>query len=923
MTTHGRCFALGSLAALALTAPVAAQTSSGRIVGRVLDAETGEALAGAQIVVAGTQVGALSGVDGRYLMVSVPAGTHSLQVTYIGHGSKTVEGVLVPAGETVVQDISLASSAIEVAGITVSAARERGTVTAALDEQRTAVGVMSSTTADQIAKSPDSDAAQAVKRVSGVTVQDGKYVFVRGLGERYTTTSLNGARVPSPEPEKKVVPLDLFPSSLLESITTAKTFTPDQPGDFSGAEVNLRTRSFPAQRMAQLSVTGGFNSLATGKSILVPPTTGGEWLAMAAHDRALPTRLTNVTDFTTLSQADINGLIRALPQDWIYQNGNGAPNVSGGLSFGGDDPVLGRRVGYIGSLTYSRSQEVHAGETRARAVPGDSLGTPVPYNTFIGSTGQSSVLWGGLLNLTTYLGINHKIHLNNTYDRSADNSAHVDWGTLEEFQQVDSVRRTQLSYVERTVRSNQIGGEHQLGEANKVSWSVTSSAVTRKQPDRSDLAYGYEFAPTGERLPLAWLGFIPEAAKRTSADLTENALDGRLDYALSLGGAAFKVGGAFRHTKRVSTTASYNLRALGLSAAARAATPEELFDGQYTEGNQAHITLEPNTAGGSYDARDDVSAGYAMAEIPLGSRIRVIGGARVERWKLDMNAEPLGRDVINITRSDDDVLPSLAVNAKITDGQTLRLSATQTLSRPEYREMAPISYRDMVGEREVFGDSSLVRTKVQNYDARWEWYPSLDELVSVAFFAKHFDNPIEQIDVATSGVSQLSFINAESAFNYGVEVELRKGLGFLAGGLQPLGVFSNVTLMKSRINTSNSTLSALTNDERPMVGQAPYVVNAGLTYASASGTTSATLLYNVVGHRISTAAVQPITVDTYEQAREQLDLSLRFGIRAGMTGKLDATNLLDSPYEELQGDVVRYRYTLGRSVGFGVSWNMR
>ena len=923
MRTRARSLLLDVMAALLLAVPAAAQTGTGTVVGRVVDAETGEALPGAQVVVVGTQRGALAGVGGRFLVLKVPAGTHALQVTYIGHATKTVEGIAVPVNGSVVQNISLASSAISVEGITVSAARERGTVTAALNAQRTAVGVISGTTEDQITKSPDSDAAQAVKRVSGVTVQDGKYVFVRGLGERYTTTSLNGARVPSPEPEKKEVPLDLFPSNLLESITTSKTFTPDQPGDFSGAEVNLKTRSFPAQRVVHLSLSSGYNSLVTGKDILAPPTAGGEWLAMAAANRSLPTQLTNVTDFTTLTQSDINGIIRTMPNDWDFRNASGAPNVSGSLSFGGEDPLLGHRIGYIGSLTYSRSQELHYGEIRARAVPGDSLGTPKPYNTFVGSTGQNSVLWGGLLNLSTYIGRNHKIRFDNTYDRSADNSAHLDWGTLEEFQQVDSVRRTQLSYVERTVRSDQLSGEHQLGEKNRVTWSVTSSGVTRKQPDRSDLAYGYEFAPTGERLPLAWLGFIPEAAKRTSADLKENAFSGDLDYALTLGDATIKVGGAYRHTKRDARTASYNLRALGLNAAQRAATPDQLFDGQYTEGDQANITLEPNAAGGSYDATDNVSAGYAMAEVPVGSRIRIVGGARLERWKLDMNVEPVDRGAINITRNNDDVLPSLAVNVKLSENQTLRLSATQTLSRPEYREMAPISYRDMVGEREVFGDSSLVRTRVQNYDARWEWYPSLNEVLSIALFAKHFDTPIEQIDVATSGVSQLSYLNAEGAFNYGVELELRKGLGFLGEGLEPFGLFSNVTLMKSRINISNSTLSALTNDKRPMVGQAPYVVNAGLAYTSPSGGTSATVLYNVVGKRISTAAVQPIKVDTYEQPRQQLDLSLRFAIRDGVSGKLDATNLLDSPYEELQGDVVRYRYTLGRSFGFGLSWNLR
>lgn len=908
------------------TAQRAPQPATGTIVGRIVDAGTGQPLVGAQVTAVGTGIGATTNMDGRYALARVPSGPRSIQVLFIGYSDKTVENVIVPAGATASQDVAMTSSAISLAAITVSATRERGTVSAALNEQRNAVGVVSATTAAQIARSPDSDAAQAVQRVSGVSVRDGKYVFVRGLGERYTTTSLNGARVPSPEPEKKVVPLDLFPSNLLEAITTSKTFTPDQAGDFSGAQVNLRTRSFPSRRMVQFSASGGYSAEATGRTLQMPTTLGGEWFALAAGGRALPADLTGRSDFTTLTQPEINGIIRSMPKGWLAESGSGAPNASASVSVGGEDEVLGRRLGYIGSLSYSRSTDLKQDEERARAVAGDAAGTPVPYNRFSGSTATGSVLWGGLLNFSTYLGQGSRIELNNTYDRTADNEAHEDWGTLEEFQQVQLVRRTSLRYVERTVRSNQLRGEHLLGQANRLSWSVASSAVSRNEPDRADLVYGHEEGLSGERLPLAWLGFIPEAAKRTTSLLNEGVWSVDADYLASFGPAdqamTLRIGGAWRATDRDATSASYNLRAIGLDAAARAASPRELFHGQYTEGDARRITIEPNSSGGTYSAQDHVTAGFAMAEVPLGGRVRVIGGARVEQWNLDMEVEPTSRALINIARSNTDVLPSLAVNVKLRDDQTLRLSASQTLARPEYRELAPVSYRDMLGEREVFGDSSLVRTLVQNYDMRWEWYPDLDEAVSIGFFAKRFRNPIEPIDVATSGASQLSFINAESAVNYGAEVEVRKGLGLPGSTYDPFVVFANVTLMHSRINTSNSTLSALTNDERPMVGQAPYVVNTGVSYANESGSTSATLLYNVVGRRITSAAVTPITVDTYEEPRHLLDFSVRFPLLSGIKGKLDARNLLDSPHEERQGDVIRYRYRTGRSLSFGLTWSL-
>ena len=225
---------------------------------------------------------------GRYALVGVPAGSQSVTVRMIGYRSKTVSDVVVQAGGATQLDVTLDAAVVELEGIVVSAEVERGSVSRALDEQRTATQIVSAISAEQIRHSPDGDAGQAVQRISGVTVQDGKYVFVRGLGERYTTTSLNNVRIPSPEPERKVVPLDLFPSGLLQSIVTSKTFTPEQPGDLSGAQVDLRTREFPTSRVLSLSLSTGVNDAVTFRPVLAAPRVGAEWWGFAGRDRALP-----------------------------------------------------------------------------------------------------------------------------------------------------------------------------------------------------------------------------------------------------------------------------------------------------------------------------------------------------------------------------------------------------------------------------------------------------------------------------------------------------------------------------------------------------------------------------------------------------------------------------------------------------------
>ncbi|MGH7497614.1 MAG: TonB-dependent receptor, partial [Gemmatimonadales bacterium] len=300
------CLAL-LLSSLTFTA-LFAQTT-GRIVGRVVEAEQGAPIAGAQVELVEGTAHAVSALDGRYTLAGVPAGPVSVRVRMIGFTPKTVTGVIVPPGGTVAQDVSLSGEAVQLAEISVSAEAERGTVNRALDEQRNAGNIINAVTAEQIAKSPDSDAGQAVQRVSGVTVQEGKYVLVRGLGERYTTTSLDGARIPSPEPERRVVPLDLFPSSLLEGITTSKTFTPEQPGDFSGAQVNLKTREFPLGRVITFSASAGLNDAATGKGVVKAPSVGGEWLGFGGGARQLPAGVRAAGDLAGVNQDQQNALI--------------------------------------------------------------------------------------------------------------------------------------------------------------------------------------------------------------------------------------------------------------------------------------------------------------------------------------------------------------------------------------------------------------------------------------------------------------------------------------------------------------------------------------------------------------------------------------------------------------------------------------
>jgi outer membrane receptor protein involved in Fe transport len=916
--------ALFGASASAQQQPPATSTQTGRVVGRVVDAATGTGIPDAGVQVVGTLIGVQSGVDGRFTLNTVPAGTVTIQVRRLGFWAKQITGLMLEAGHTLQQDVSLASAATEIAATVVSATAERGTVNEALDQQRVSVGVVNSITAEQITKSPDGDAAQALKRVSGVTVQDGKYPFMRGLGERYTTSSLNGTRVPSPEPEKRVVPLDMFPAGLLQTITASKTFSPDLQGDFSGALIDIKTKEFPASRTGALVLGSGYAYGATGANLLSATSVGGEGFGMVNHKRDLPTLVRNLGNAQNLNlqQPDINRLVGSFRNSWTPKAGTGTPLVNGSASFGGNDPLLfGHRIGYLVSGSISSGTDVKDGQVRALADRGNVAGSTVEIDRFEGKTTSHGVLWGGLTNLSTMLGQRSRVFFNGLFNRSADNDARVETGrfTSEDIR----VKITRMQYVQRGIYSGQLGGEHQIGESQRIDWSATSSGVRRFEPDRSELVQVFERdTPNGEE-KLRWQNGGSGGSVRTFGDLNENNHEYSAKYQIGVGPAnartTIKVGGLYRTTGRDAQSLSFAIggNPQSITNAIRELSPEQIFDGRYASPTSTLFSFGTLSQGGSYTAHDKLTAGFAMAEIPLGQRVRMVGGARYESDRLDVDAASTLGSPVFTHKVWNDLLPSLAVNIKLTETQQLRLSGSRTLARPEYRELSPIISRDIIGGENVRGDETLNRTNVTNADLRWEMYPSSGEIVSIALFAKKFTNPIERVyGSGSGGTSFVFFTNAKGADNYGVELEARKDLGGYAAALTPFTVFTNVTVMNSKIRLYEGTQAAATNLSRRMVGQAPYVVNAGLSYSSSNGASIATLLFNRVGERITAAGSSPLP-DVVDQPRNVLDLSFRRTMTQLVTLRLDMKNLLDSPYDVVQGTVTREFYHAGRTVNFG------
>ena len=909
---------LAFLLTLMLVPAALAAQQTGRIVGRIVESGQGAPIAGAQVQVTGTDIHTVSAIDGRYTLQNVPVGSVSLTARMLGFAPKTVTGLVVTSKDVVEQNISLASSVVQLEEVAVSAEAEKGSINAAYDTQKNAINVVNSLSAEQIEKSPDADAGAAVQRVSGVSVEDGKYVIVRGLGERYTTTALNGATIPSAETDRKVVPLDLFPTELLEGITTSKTFTPDQPGDFSGARVDLKTKEFPAGRQINIGVSAGFNTAVTGQNIAKAPTVSGDWFGNGASQRALPANVAAAGDLQGTNQAQLNSLMASFRNVWSPNDGTG--NGAGGFnaSIGGEDPLFHHMFGYLASFSYGYAQEVRSDQVKGMVKLGPETGTALALNQYSGQSSVGSVLWGGMVNLSTRIGSGTKLAFNNTLTRGADNSAENLSGLNEEYATDFAFAR--LTYIQRSVRTNQLLGNHLIGPRNYVTWQIATSGINRDEPDRSDIGYLARPGTDGSLEPYQWFGQT-RFATLTWSQLNQTSWDMGANWQHSFGSLnrpwIVKAGGGWRTASRDVDVRAYDMVNQGLGTEQLQQQPEDIF----SQGNinASSFFMQANANGGRYNASEDIYAGYVQMEFPLSRRLQFVGGARLEAWNLDVASVTTSGEVVDANPSKTDILPSLALNYVLTPDQNLRFAATQTVSRPEYRELSPISFFEQVGFAVTQGNPALNRALIQNVDLRWEWFPRGGEILSAGVFYKHFITPIEKVYIAAAGANVLSYVNADAADNYGLELEARKNLDFIGKGLRAFTAYTNVTLMKSSITVGNDSISALTNPVRPMVGQSPYIVNAGLLFAK--GAWAASLLYNVQGQRILEAGTGGIP-DAYEKPRSMIDATVQVPILRNLMAKFEARNLLDAKYLLDQGGVVRQSYLSGRIFGVSFKWDV-
>lgn len=888
-----------------LSKPPAA--GKGAIVGVVTDTQLHESVIEAQVAIVGGSARTFTDLEGRFRL-ELPPGTYDVRLSYELYRPTRVAQVVVKAGEVTRIDVSLAPDESSVETVEIVSQVDQASVEGQTWERRRSAAVGDGVGRAEIARTPDRNAAEAARRVVGANVVGGRFVYVRGLGERYTNASLNGSPLPSPEPDRNTVPLDLFPALVIDSITISKTFTPDQPADFAGGSVKILTRKFPEQPLLQLSLNAGLNTATSFRQGLDYQGSSTDWLGFDGGLRQLPEQVPD----EKLSRQDAERLGPQLSSRMSTRRRRVPPSHGGSLVLG-DAWKLGaeRKLGALLALSYGRSYQVIRDERlRVYRLPSAGSEELFPRVDYRAERGIEAVRWGAFASLSYEASPHHRFSVNGLHSQSADDTASEIEGFAESSGR-SPVHLTRLSYASRALDFGQVKGEHELPAlANaRLDWFAALSHATRDEPDTRSNLY---FRPLESAEP-AWIWQAgAQSGSHFFAQQNELSRAGGVDWTQPLSrqpdAPKLKLGGAISSRERAFSARRFELgRGRSLSPAERALfscsgvtfssdCSDKLFRSSHVG---TILTIDEKTReNDAYDAGLDVYAGYLLLDAEVLSGLRAVAGARLEATRQDIRSfnpfapeEAIAGEIAQL-----DVLPALSLVYGVSKQANTRLAISKTLARPQLRELAPFVFNPYFGGLPTQGNPQLRLTRVTNADLRFEYFPTLREVLAFSFFYKRFEHPIEEV-LRTRGEAYVTYDNAPSADLFGVELEARQNLERLTPALKHLTALANLTWVESRVKLD--TLGINTNASRPLSNQAPYVVNLALDYSRPETRTQARISYNVSGARLVMVGSEGLQ-DTYEQPRHLLDLTIAQGIGQHFELKANAQNLLDAQVKTTQ-----------------------
>ncbi|MCX6318812.1 MAG: TonB-dependent receptor [Bacteroidetes bacterium] len=878
---------------------------SGKITGKVVDGGTGQPLAGATLFLIEKSKTDIADQGGRFSFGKLTAGSYSVKCSYTGYNEKTVDEVIVKDNDITEITISLdIKKALDAVVLQSKRSARVETVASLLQVQKNYAGVSDGITSETIKKTPDRIISDVLKRVSGASIQDDRFAIIRGLNDRYNAAFINGAPLPSTESDRKAFAFDIFPSSILDNLVIYKTATPDKSGEFAGGIIDITTKSILPKSFTSLTFGGSYNSIITGNTRYYSENKGKkDWIGIDDGTRAMPSGLPSPAELKSLS-ADKRAELAKLfgNYKWGIMNRVAGPNYNIQLSKGFNIERKQKEfIGALFSLNYNHSYTLNEGERNSydfdlTAPAGSQLNQKARYrdsvyndeivlailgNFSIKINNRNSLSWKNNLSINTD---NKLIRRIGAPDFTADSTIFIK----------ENVRW----YTSNKIYSSQLSGEHTVGKKKtKINWLAAYSNVDRKIPNLSRTSYtgtypdvNSVFANFSSGPPLQTVG----SGTMFFADSKENIKSIKAELSqpytfLKNAQNSFKIGAGYQirerdFTSRVLGFAPYNGGAVNFDFSLFNLSEDQIFLPQHLglmkNGKGGFLLNDGTLSNSDYSASSGLTNAFIMNDQRFLKKFRLIYGVRLERFNQKLNSVKNLRDTVSLNSVISDYLPSVNFVYAATPKMNLRLSYSQTINRPEFRELAPFLFYDYVTSYTYEGQESLKRAKISNYDFRYEFFPGKAQVFSASAFYKEFDNPIEIVTIPNTS-SQTIYINSKSAKIYGVEAEFRTLLSTLFGikregsFLSRFTMSANAAYIKSKVILGE--LFSFSPDQlvtdRALQGQSPYLVNGSMAYSDERTGFSTTLSVNRVGDRILVGGTYR-DADIYEKARTLMDFQM-------------------------------------------------
>lgn len=924
----------------------------GVISGAVRD-RSGNAVAGARVLIEEQSLETVTAADGSFSL-ALERGTYDVIVSQ--PGMQDVRLGNVPALASVDGNFEVVLRAREVSGVSAPSlpAIEEVTVVGrfvadtAIATERMSESVLDVMSEDQISIAGDSTAADAVARITGITVQN-DVVIVRGLGERYSSTLFNGLELPSTNPTRRAIGLDIFPTELISGITVQKTYSADLPGDFSGGVVKLSTRSVPDGLEGKLSVSTGGNTRSTFADGFTHKGGDRDFLGMDDGDRDIPSIAAQLSEsgsipLSQLSPEQNEIIAESIIEDfrWNLREFELPADSSIDFSIGQRFSAGAADIGVTLAGLYDSSWR-YLREDRAEILADGPDSQFQGENSLLERT-ENDVRTGGVFNVVADLGANHVLSFTSLLSRETLKGTFLEEG----FNRSDArdFRSVALEFTEAQLLTNQFSGAHTFARAGDVQfdWQVAFSNAKRDEPGTREYTYS---KPQGSDLPLT-LATGPGQAGLPPLVTWEFLDEDTLDASFEISRPAsfrngtidgnWKIGGRITERERDFESVRWRFALapgagqddpfffpfLALPSVQQILTPKNVGANGFRLVN-ASSALAGGGNADNYTGEHDIYAGYVLGDFDIGSDWRVQAGVRFESSELSVATDAIvgGEPVLGLI-DEDDVLPSLNVTWFLTDESQVRFGASQTLNRPQFRELSTNPFRDPETRFEVVGNPDLEQSKITSFDVRYEHYLSSETGFSIAAFYKDLKDPIEVVIIGGGSDERgvRSFANAKSGELYGVELDgsyLLDGLSGWSPIFSNMYVTGNVSLIESEVEVRPENIGVATNPKRKLQGQSPWVVNMGVGYSNISQGLDAILLLNVFGERITEAGINQVP-DATEESRPLLDFNLKKVFYNDWAVGFKVRNILDSKFEVTQGSEIQRAYRSGRDFSVSLSY---